>query len=378
MSNKPDYYEILGVSRSATQNEIKSAYRRLARQHHPDVNSGAAESEAQFKLINEAYQVLCDPEKRELYDRYGHAGLGQAYDAGAGGFGDFGGFGDIFDLFFGGGQRARTAARPTSERGSDLRYDVELTLEEAARGASKTIRFARSEKCETCDGAGAQPGSHPETCPTCRGAGQVRQQQQTILGTQIRITTCPICHGEGRVIRDPCPDCGGQGRTRTTVERTVDIPAGVDNGMRVRIPGEGDAGLRGGPGGDLHVFVHVRPHDVFERRGSDLWVEQPIGFALAALGGTVEVPTIDGSENLEVAAGTQPGEVYVLRGRGMPDPSGRGRGDLNVVLRVETPTGLDQEQKDLLRRFAESRGEEVRQAQGKSFFERVKDALNGL
>lgn len=378
MSNKPDYYEILGVSRGANQNEIKSAYRRLARQHHPDVNSGAAESEAQFKLINEAYQVLCDPEKRELYDRYGHAGIDQAYDAGTGGFGDFGGFGDIFDLFFGGGQRARTAARPTAERGSDLRYDVEMTLEEAARGASRTIRFARSERCETCDGAGAQPGSHPETCPTCRGAGQVRQQQQTILGTQIRITTCPKCHGEGRVIRDPCPDCGGQGRTRTTVERTVDIPAGVDNGMRVRIPGEGDAGLRGGPGGDLHVFVHVRPHDVFERRGNDLWVEQPIGFALASLGGTVEVPTVDGAENLEVAAGTQPGEVYVLRGRGMPDPSGRGRGDLNVVLRVETPTGLNQEQKDLLRRFAESRGEDVKQTQGKSFFERVKDALNGL
>lgn len=377
MVNKKDYYETLGVSPNATQNEIKQAYRRLARQHHPDVNPGDNDADGRFKEINEAYQVLSDPEKRQVYDRYGHAGVDQAYGQDFGGFSDFGGFGDIFDMFFGGGPRG-TTGRPTVERGNDLRYDVEMTLEEAAHGIEHKMRITRMETCDKCSGSGAEPGTNPETCPTCRGSGQVRQQQQTIFGTQVRIGACPRCHGEGRVIGVPCGQCSGQGRVRKTVDRTVSIPAGVDTGMRIRLSGEGDAGPRGGPSGDLYVVTHVRKHDFFERRDNDLWCQVSISFPLAALGGTIEVRTIDETEDLQVVPGTQPSEVYVLRGKGMPDPSGRGQGDLHVVLKVETPTHLTQEQQDLLRQFAELRGDEVREAHGKSFFERVKDAINGL
>ncbi|MCL4500153.1 MAG: molecular chaperone DnaJ [Chloroflexi bacterium] len=380
MADKQDYYETLGVPRNANLHDIKKAFKRLAREHHPDVNAGAEESEARFKEINEAYQVLSDPEKKEIYDRYGHQGLDQSFGGGAGytGFGDFG---DIFDMFFGGGggqSRSAGRTRPSAERGSDLRYDVELTLEESAHGVSRNIRLSRLEVCDACKGSGAQAGSHPETCGVCHGSGQVRQQQQSFFGTQIRITTCPRCHGEGHVISAACPDCSGQGRLRKTIDKTVDIPAGVDTGMRIRLTGEGDAGRRGGPNGDLYVVTHIRKHDFFERRGSDLWCEVKIGFPLAALGGTIEVRTIDSHEELEVSPGTQPGEVYSLRGKGMPDPTGGRQGDLNVVLKIETPTRLNEEQKELLRNFAASRGEEIKEVEGKSFFERVKDAISGL
>ena len=379
MAEKKDYYEILGIERNATQADIKQAYRRLARAHHPDVNAGnREEAEARFKQINEAYQVLSDPEKKEIYDRYGRAGLDQSYGPDVGGFGDFGGFGDIFDMFFGGGARAGTRTRPAAQRGSDLRHDVVLTLEEAAHGIDHTFRMSRMEVCGTCQGSGAQPGTHPETCSMCHGTGQVRQQQQTILGTQIRITTCPRCHGEGRAVGTPCPDCSGQGRMRKTLEKTVGIPAGIDSGMRIRMSGDGDAGLRGGPRGDLYVITRVREHDFFERRDNDLWCEVTIGLSLAALGGVIEVRTIDGTEELDVASGTQSGEVYSLRGKGMPDPGGRRTGDLNVVLRVETPTKLNAEQKALLKQFAEARGEEIKECHGKSIFERVKDVFGVL
>lgn len=379
MAEKQDYYETLGVSRNASQDEIKKAYRRLAHKHHPDVSSGDKETaEARFKEIGEAYSVLSDPEKREVYDRYGHQGFDQSSGGGYGGFGDMGGFGDIFDMFFGGASTTGARSRPAAERGNDLRHDVEITLEEAAHGTEHNIRFARMETCDTCSGSGAQPGTNPETCGICHGNGQVRQQQQTIFGTQIRITTCPRCHGEGRVIGSPCTKCGGHGRVRKTVEKKVDIPAGVDTGMRVRLAGEGDAGLRGGPHGDLYIVIHVRKHKIFERKGNDLWCEVPISFVLAALGGSIDVPTIDGSEELGVSPGTQSREVYVMRGKGMPDPSGRGHGDLNVVLKVETPTKLTDEQKTLLKEFAASRGEEIKEVQGKGFFERVKDAFGGL
>ncbi|MCE5313703.1 MAG: molecular chaperone DnaJ [Armatimonadota bacterium] len=380
MADKQDYYEILGISRDADQNAVKRAYRRLARKHHPDVSSDP-EAETRFKQINEAYQVLSDPDKREVYDNYGHQGLegganGQGY---GGGMGDFGGFGDIFDMFFGGAQTTRTTGgRPSAERGNDLRYDLEMTLEEAAHGFSKEIRYTRMEQCDTCKGSGAEPGTHPETCSVCHGSGQVRQQQQSFFGTQIRITTCPKCHGEGRTVGSPCHACSGQGRMRKTVDRTVDIPAGVDTGMRVRVTGQGDAGRRGGHNGDLYIITHVKKHDYFERRGSDLWCEVKIGFPTASLGGEIDVRTIDGTEQLEVSAGTQSGEVYVLRGKGLPDPTGGRQGDLNVLLRVETPTKLNDEQKDILRKFAEMRGEEIKDVQGKSFFERVKDAIHGL
>ncbi len=373
MVEKHDYYETLGVSRNASQDEIKRAFRRLAQKHHPDVSEHKQEAEERFKEINEAYQVLSDPDRREVYDRYGHRGLEQG---GEGGFGDFGvgGFGDLFDVFFGGERRAGPRG-PTPERGNDLRHDVELTLEEAAHGVERNIRFERMELCESCGGSGAQTGSKPETCSVCHGAGQVRQQQQSFFGTQIRITTCPRCHGEGRVISSPCGACAGQGRVRKTIKKDIAIPAGVDTGMRIRIQDEGDAGLRGGPRGDLYVFTHVRKHEFFERRGNDLWCELTVGFPLAALGGAVEVRTIDDKEELALPPGTQSGEVYSLRGKGMPEPGGRRVGDLNVVIRVETPTKLTDEQRELLRHFAEMRGEEIKQAENKSFFERVKDAF---
>ncbi len=379
MAEKRDYYEVLGVSRNATTNDIKRAFRRLAREHHPDVNPGDRSAEARFKELNEAYQVLSDPEKRDVYDRYGHEGVDQSYGANFTGFGDFGGFGDIFDMFFGGGGVGTgRRARPAAERGGDLRYDHEMTLEEAARGVEVTIPVTKLYQCEACSGSGAEPGSHPETCSMCHGTGQVRQQQQTILGAQIRITTCPKCHGEGQTVSTPCKACGGQGRQRRTVDKTVQIPAGVDTGTRIRIPGEGDAGLRGGPPGDLYIVIHVRKHDYFERRGNDLWCQIPISFALAALGTTVDVRTLDGTEKLHIAPGTQPGEVYTLRGRGMPDPSSGMVGDLNVLIKVETPTHLNDEQKTLLRQFAESRGEEVTDSRDKGLFQRMKDAFTGL
>ena len=376
MAEKKDYYETLGVSRGASQEEIKKAYRRLARQHHPDVSKHKDEAEARFKEINEAYQILSDEEKRDVYDRYGHQGLEQGHGgAGAGGFGDFGGFGDIFDMFFGGAAGGASRTGPNVERGNDLRYDVELTLEETAHGVDRTLRFERMETCETCTGSGAQPGTHAETCALCHGSGQVRQQQQSFFGTQIRITTCPKCHGEGRVVTSPCKSCGGQGRIHKNVEKPVDIPAGVDTGMRIRLQGEGDAGLHGGPSGDLYIFTHVRKHDFFERRGSDLWCEVPISFPLAALGGTIQVRTIDGAEELEVSPGTQPGEVYSFRGRGIPDPGTRRSGDLNVVIKVETPAKLTDEQKDLLRQFAQSRGEEIKRIRRKELFRASKGSI---
>jgi len=379
MTEKRDYYETLGVSRNADSNQIKQAFRRLAREHHPDVNLGDRAAEARFKEINEAYQVLSDPEKREVYDRYGHQGFEQAYGGpDFGGFGDFGGIGDIFDMFFGtAGAAGSTRSRSGAERGNDLRYDVELTLEEAAHGASRVVRLSRMETCATCGGSGTKPGSHPETCGMCHGSGQVRQQVQSFFGAQIRITACPKCHGEGRVITSPCDDCSGQGRARKTIEKSVDIPAGVDNDMRIRLASEGDAGRRGGPSGDLYIFTHVRAHDFFERRGGDLWCEMSVGVALAALGGSIDVRTIDGSEQLNISPGAQSGETYKLKGKGMPDPNTGRAGDQNVVIRVQTPTKLSDEQKELLRKLAALRGEEISEVHEKSFFERVKDAFTG-
>lgn len=378
MVDKRDYYEILGVSKDANQAEIKKAFRRLARENHPDVNPDDPEAETRFKEINEAYQVLSDTEKRAVYDRYGHQGMDQSFGQNYGGFTDFGGFGDIFDMFFGGGASGTTRTRPSAERGSDLRYDVELNLEEAAHGVEHTVKYSRMETCDTCNGSGAKPGTKPETCSMCGGTGQVRQQQQTFFGTQVRIGACPRCKGEGRVISTPCSECGGQGRVRKTVERTVDIPAGVDSGVQIRLSGGGDAGLRGGPSGDLYLFIHVRKHPVFERRGNDLWCKQNVSFACAALGCTVDIKTLDDTEELEIDPGTQFGEVYTLRGKGVPDPTNGRHGDLNVVIEIETPGHLNDEQKTLLKQFAASRGEEIRPMRGKGIFERVKDAFKQI
>ena len=378
MTEKTDYYETLGVSRDAPVDEIKRAYRRLAKQHHPDVNNHDPDAETKFKTVNEAYQVLSDADKRAQYDRYGHGAFEQGGGGGTGGFGDFGGFGDVFDLFFGGGQGQSGGSGQMDQRGDDLRYDVELTLEEAAVGVSRTISYSRMQMCLDCAGSGAAPGSQPVPCVVCGGAGQVRQQQQTLFGTQIRVTHCPRCAGTGKIISSPCPKCDGNGRFRDTVERKIDIPAGVDTGMKIRMHGEGDSGPRGGSRGDLYVVTHIAKHDVFVRKGDDLWCEIGVSFPLASLGGVVDVQVIGGSADLAVHAGTQTGEVYCLRGHGMPDVRGRGKGDLNVMIKVKTPTKLNDEQKTLLRQLAESAGEEIREAKGKGLFERVKNAFGGL
>jgi len=373
MASKRDYYEVLGVPRSATTEDIKKAYRRLARTHHPDVNRHDNEAEERFKEINEAYETLSDNQKRAMYDRFGHGGVSP------GGFGatDFG-FGDIFDAFFGSGGFGETVReRTVSERGADLRVDVELTLEEVVAGVEKTVRVSRMESCDACNGTGSEAGKRPDVCPTCHGSGQIRRQSSGFFGASISISVCPHCGGEGRVITAPCRECGGEGRVRKTAQLSVNIPAGVDDDNRIRLSGEGDAGIRGGSPGNLYVFPHVRKHPIFERRGNDIWLEAPVTLAQAALGATVEVPTLDGKEKLHLSEGAQSGEVYRLRDRGLPGLQGRGKGSLNVVIKVETPTHLSQEERKLLNEFAEMRGEKLEAEPDKSFFEKVKDTFSG-
>ncbi|MCC6728804.1 MAG: molecular chaperone DnaJ [Chthonomonadales bacterium] len=368
MTDKRDYYEVLGISRTASSEEIKRAYRNLARRYHPDVNK-QSDAEARFKQINEAYEVLSDDARRRTYDRYGHEGLNGGPGSADMGFGGAP-FGDIFDMFFGAGQRAG-GGPAAAERGDDLRQDLEVTLEEAVLGTQKTVRYARLESCEVCSGTGARPGTQAEVCPTCRGAGQVRHTQNTLLGTFQTSTTCGRCRGEGRVVVSPCPQCSGAGRLRKTRERSLRVPAGVDTGSRIRLHGEGDAGLRGGDPGDLYVVVHVKPHEVFERRGNDLYCEVPISFARAALGGQIAVPTISGEDNIDIPEGTQSGSSFRLRDRGVPDISGRGRGHEYVLVRVDVPTRLTADQKHLLQQFARSCGENPEAPQEKGFLGRL-------
>jgi molecular chaperone DnaJ len=372
MSGKRDYYEILGVGKNATPEEIKKAYRRLARKHHPDVNQGNSEAEEKFKELNEAYEVLGSPEKRQMYDTYGHSGPSMG---GGGGFGDMGGFGggfgDIFDMFFGGGMGGGARTRSGGEPGSDIQADVEMTLEEAAQGMEKTISYARLDLCDSCSGTGARPGSSPETCRQCGGTGQVRQSQQTILGSFSTVTTCPICRGEGRIIRDPCEKCHGQGRTRISTEHTVTIPAGVETGNTMRIRGAGDSGLRGGPSGDLYVRIRVRTHKVFERRGDDIFCEIPVSFIQLALGDTIEVPVLGGTSSLHIPEGTQTGHSFKLKGKGMPNINTGVHGSEYVIVRAVTPTKLTDEQKSMLLKFADSTGITLNPEESKSFFEKL-------
>ena len=374
MADKRDYYEVLGVSRTASAEEIKRAFRNLARRYHPDVNK-QPDAEARFKEINEAYEVLSDASKRKAYDNFGHEAMSGAAGSGFGGAGfggaGFGNLNDIFDLFvnMGGG---RSAANPTApERGDDLRHDMEITLEETALGTEKTVRFQRLENCDLCGGSGAKPGTSPEVCSTCRGTGYVRHTQNTMLGTFQTQTPCNRCRGEGRLVVNPCAQCGGRGRLRKTRERVVPIRAGVDSGSRLRLPGEGDAGIRGGDAGDLYVVIYVRPHEVFERRNNDLYCEVPISFAVAALGGQVRVPTISGEEKITLPEGTQTGATFRLRDKGIPDLNGRGRGDEYVIVKVQVPTRLSQDQKNLLKQFAYSLGDHVESPEDKGLFGRI-------
>jgi len=348
---KRDYYEILGVVKTASDQEIKAAYRKLAVKHHPDKNSGDKGSEEKFKEAAEAYAVLSDSEKRARYDRFGHAGVG----AGAGGGFDPGytNIEDIFDLFgfgdvFGGGGRG-SARRSAAQRGSDLRYDLEITLEEAATGKSEQMRIPRLETCEECEGKGAAKGTAPETCTTCEGSGQVRYQQGFFSVARV----CGSCRGSGKIIKTPCPNCRGEGRVEKSKNLDVKIPAGVETGSRLRIIGEGEGGIGGGPAGDLYVVIHVAEHENFERQGANLYASVPVSFAQAALGAEIDVRTLDGEEKLKVPAGTQTGTVFRLKGHGLPNLGGRGKGDLFVAVSLVTPKTLTREQRKILEQLAE-------------------------
>jgi molecular chaperone DnaJ len=345
---KRDYYEILGVGKNASDEEIKKAYRKLAMKHHPDRNPDSKGAEDKFKECKEAYEMLSNPEKRGAYDRYGHAGvdpnMGGAGAAGAGNFADA--FGDIFgDIFGGGGGRGGRSAGPQVYRGADLRYNLDITLEQAAHGFDTTIRVPSWDHCEVCDGSGAKPGSAPTTCPTCGGHGQVRMQQGFFSIQQ----TCPKCHGSGKYIPDPCTACGGAGRVKRNKTLEVKIPEGIDDGMRIRSSGNGEPGVNGGPTGDLYVEIHIKPHPVFQRDGDDLHCEMPISFARAALGGEIEAPTLNGKASFSIPEGTQSGKTFRLRGKGIKNVRSGMVGDLFCHVVVETPVKLTDRQKELLR-----------------------------
>lgn len=364
-----DYYELLGVNRNAEDAEIKKAYRKLAMKHHPDRNPDDKASEEKFKEIQKAYAVLSDPQKRAAYNQFGHAGVDSSMGGGPGGFGGFGDvFEDIFENIFSGGRRQQRQSR--GQNGADLQFNVQLTLEEAALGKQIEITVPRHVGCKTCDGSGAKKGSSPKKCDTCDGIGQVRIQQGFFSIQQ----TCPSCHGEGRVITDPCKDCHGQGRVRESKNLTVKIPAGVDNGDRVRLSGEGEAGIHGGSAGDLYVQVGIKPHAIFERQDSDLYCEVPISFVTAALGGSIEVPTLEGRVTLKIPAETQTGKSFRLRGKGMKSVRGYATGDLLCKVVIETPVNLSREQKDWLNQLQESleRGKSTHSPRSSSWFDGVK------
>ena len=353
-STKRDYYEVLGVSRNASDEELKKAYRRLAKQYHPDANKETG-AEARFIEINEAYETLSDPQRRTIYDRYGHAGLnGGAGGMGGMGFGEFGGFSsinDLFETFFAGA--TGTQRRAGAQRGADLRYELTITFEEAVFGCQKEIELPRWETCSHCRGSGAQPGTSTQRCSTCQGTGEIRRVQQSIFGQFVNVTMCERCRGEGRVITTPCEKCRGQGRVRNNRRVVVNIPAGVDDGINVRVTGEGEVSSRGGTPGNLYVILTVKPHPFFKRENNDIVYELPISFAQAALGDEVEVPMVDSKTTmLKIPPGTQSGRSFRLKGMGVPVVHSSARGDQHVIVKVVTPTNLTPEQKHLLEEFA--------------------------
>ena len=373
---KRDYYEVLGVSKGASEDEIKKAYKKLARKYHPDMNPGDKEAEEKFKEVNEANEVLSDPEKKARYDQFGFAGVDPGYGAGtgaggayggAGGF-DFGDLGDIFGSFFGGGFGGGQRRNPNApQRGESIRASVSVTFTEAAFGCEKEINVERSEQCPTCKGSGCAEGTTPEVCSVCHGTGSVQTRRQTPMGVFASTSPCSKCGGTGRIIHQPCPDCHGQGRVRKRRAIKVNIPAGIDDGQTISLRGQGHAGKNGGPNGDLLITIMVQPHEIFRREGTSVFCEAPITYAQAVLGGTLEIPTIDGKVKYDIPEGTQTGSVFRLRGKGIPALNGRGRGDQYVTVNIETPKNLNKEQKEALKKFSDLLGESNYEKR-KSFF----------
>lgn len=372
---KRDYYEVLGVQKGADDSEIKKAYRRLAKENHPDLHPGDKGAEARFKEIGEAYEVLSDKDKRAKYDQFGFAGVDPSYNPGGsyggftGGF-DFGDLGDIFGSFFGGGFGGGTQrTRNGPQRGESLRMGLSITFEEAAFGCDKDVSLNRVEVCSDCLGAGTAPGTSPETCSNCHGTGQVQQRRQTPMGIFTTTSTCPRCGGKGKMILNPCKTCGGTGQIQRKKIMTVHIPAGIDEGQTISLRGQGNAGKNGGPSGDLLITIGVQPHPLFRRDGTSILCEAPITFTQAALGGEMEIPTIDGKVKYTIPEGTQTGSTFRLRGKGIPVMNGRGRGDQYVTVRIETPQNLSREQKEALRKFSDTL-KENNYEEHKSFFKK--------
>jgi molecular chaperone DnaJ len=371
-----DYYEVLGVPRSADAQEMKKAYRKLAMEYHPDRNP-SEDAAAKFKEINQAYEVLSDDQKRQMYDRFGHAGVEGNQGGGFDGFHGFeGGFGDIFDAFFGGGQRGGRRRRGPA-RGADLRFNLRLTFEEAIFGVEREIEFQRQERCTRCAGKGAEPGTELATCPECNGAGEIRRSQQSIFGQFVNVAPCARCSGEGKIVPNPCEDCRGTGRIRSPRKIAVKVPAGVDDGSQIRLAGEGEAGARGGESGNLYVVLSVADHERFQRVEDHIVLELPVNVAQAALGAELSIPTLDGDLSFEVPAGTQSGEDFVIRGKGVPHLRGAGRGDMVVRVTVVVPESLSDEQRELLEKLAETMGTPTLPRRNKGFFERIRDAMAG-
>lgn len=377
--SKRDYYEVLGVSKDASEQDIKKAYRKMAMKYHPDRNPDNKEAEEKFKEVNEAYEVLSSPDKRKRYDQFGHAGMNGNGGGGFEGFGGFSGgggfediFGDIFDMFGGGFSSSRRRSGP--QKGADLQYETTITFEEAAFGVEKEVEFYRNDSCHTCSGTGAKPGTTTNTCKKCNGTGEVKFAQRTPLGQIVNVRPCDECNGDGKIIETPCSTCNGKGKVRKLRKLKVKIPAGVDTGSVISIRGEGEPGIKGGPTGDFYVVINVLPHKIFKRDGYDVICEMPITFVQATLGDELEVPTLEGKVKYKIAEGTQSGTIFRLKSKGIVHPKGYGKGDQYVKVIIEVPTKLSEKQKEILRTFASESGEEVHE-QRKSFFNKVKDVF---
>ena len=375
MADKRDYYEVLGISKGASEDEIKKAYKKMARKYHPDLNPDNKEAEEKFKEVNEAYEVLSDPDKKARYDQYGHAGVDPNFGAGAGfdGSFDFGDLGDIFGNFFGGGfgGGGRRTNPNAPQRGESIRLSLTISFEEAAFGCEKEVTVERMEQCGTCSGSGCAAGTTPEVCPDCHGTGQVQVRRQTPMGVFATSSPCGRCGGKGKIIHQPCPDCRGTGTVRKRKTIKASVPAGIDNGQTISIRGQGHAGKNGGPAGDLLITITVRPHELFRREGTSVLCEAPITFAQAVLGAELEIPTIDGKVKYDLPEGTQSGTTFRLKGKGIPSINGRGRGDQYVTVYIETPKNLNKEQKEALKKFADTMGDNNYEER-KKFFKKFK------